>query len=81
MLRRARISFLAALIAATAGFLGLLEVSIAQPLFYSFIGFTILSLLLALFEAEKRETPGTSRQSEGSPRPRLRPVEPLRIGR
>jgi len=52
MFRRAHISSLIALIAATLGFLGMIENSIAQILFYTFIAFATISMLLGMFEAE-----------------------------
>ena len=52
MFKRARISFLVALLAATAGFLGLLNVSVAQILFSGFTGLAVLSTAFGLFESE-----------------------------
>ena len=54
MFRRAHISSLIALIAATLGFLGIIETSIAQTVFYLLMGFAALSVLLGMFEAERR---------------------------
>jgi len=76
MFRRARISLLAGLIAATCGFTGLLEASFAQVLFYLLMAFGVLSLLFALFEEEKRPAPRSSR-SALQPQ-RLQHSEPLR---
>ena len=52
MFKRAHISAMVALIAATLGFLGFVESSIAQTVFYVFMSFATLSLLLGMFEAE-----------------------------
>ena len=58
MFKRARISFLIALLAATAGFLGLLNVAVAQIIFCGFAGFAVLSTAFGLFEGEQ-EVPST----------------------
>ena len=52
MFKRAHISAVIALIAATLGFLGFVDESIAQALFYLFMAFATLSLLLGMFEAD-----------------------------
>ena len=54
MLKRARIAFLVALIGATFGFIGVLDTSMAEVVFYTFMGFAVLSLLFAFFEEEAR---------------------------
>ena len=61
MFRRAHISSLIALIAATLGFLGLIETPIAQTIFYAFMAFALVSLLLGMFEAETRRNPRRDR--------------------
>jgi uncharacterized membrane protein YtjA (UPF0391 family) len=53
MFRRAHISAMVALIAATLGFLGFIETSVAQTVFYVFMSFATLSMLLGMFEAER----------------------------
>ncbi len=50
MFKRARISLLMALTAATCGFLGLLDSPIAQTIFDLFLAFSFLSFLFGLFE-------------------------------
>jgi len=52
MFKRAHTSAVIALIAATLGFLHLVDGSIAQALFYLFMAFATLSLLLGMFEAD-----------------------------
>ena len=52
MFKRARISFLVALIGATCGFIGLLDTSVAETVFYLFMAFALLSFLFAFFEEE-----------------------------
>ena len=54
MFKRARISLLIALIAATCGFLGLLDSPIAQTLFNFLLAFAFLSFLFGLFEDHKQ---------------------------
>ena len=54
MFKRARISLLIALIAATCGFLGLLDSPIAQTLFDFLLAFAFLSFLFGLFEDQKQ---------------------------
>jgi len=54
MLKRARIAFLVALIGATCGFIGVLDTSMAEVVFYTFMAFTVLSVLLAFFEEGAR---------------------------
>jgi len=56
MFKRAHISAIIALIAATLGFLGFVDESIAQALFYLFMAFATLSLLLGMFEADDAST-------------------------
>jgi len=52
MFKRARISFLVALIGATCGFIGLLDSSVAETVFYLFMALALLSFLFAFFEDE-----------------------------
>jgi uncharacterized membrane protein YtjA (UPF0391 family) len=52
MFKRAHISAVIGLIAATLGFLDLVDGTIAQALFYLFMAFATLSLLLGMFEAD-----------------------------
>ena len=58
MLKRAGISLVIAMITAILGFSGILQVtaSMAQIASYVFIGFSVLSLLLSLFEGEPQAT-------------------------
>jgi uncharacterized membrane protein YtjA (UPF0391 family) len=77
MFKRARISLLAGLISATLGFVGFLDTSIAQVLFYFAMAFALLSFLLALFEAEKQSV-SPLRDSALQPRP-IRHAESVRI--
>jgi uncharacterized membrane protein YtjA (UPF0391 family) len=53
MFRRAHISAMVALIAATLGFLGFIDTSVAETVFYVFMSFATLSLLLGMFEADR----------------------------
>jgi uncharacterized membrane protein YtjA (UPF0391 family) len=53
MFRRAHISAMVALIAATFGFLGFVETTVAQTIFYVFMSFATLSMLLGMFEADR----------------------------
>ena len=68
MFKRAHISALIGLIAATLGFLGFVEASIAQTLFYIFMAFATVSLLLGMFET-----------ADASPRERKAALRPGRI--
>jgi len=52
MFKRARVSVLIGLIAATCGFIGLLDPSIAQAVFYFCTAFSLLSVLFGFFEVE-----------------------------
>lgn len=52
MFKRARISLLVALVIATMGFTGLLDVSIARPVFYLLMAFAALSATLGFFAAD-----------------------------
>ena len=54
MFKRARISLLIGLIAATCGFLGLLDSPIAQTLFDFLLAFAFLSFLFGLFEDHRQ---------------------------
>ena len=54
MFKRARVSLLIALIAATCGFLGLLDSPIAQTLFDFLLAFAFLSFLFGLFEDHRQ---------------------------
>jgi len=60
MFKRARISLLIALVAATCGFLGLLDSAIAQTLFDFLLAFAFLSFLFGLFE-DQRQTDSSVR--------------------
>jgi uncharacterized membrane protein YtjA (UPF0391 family) len=53
MFRRAHISAMVALVAATLGFLGFVDTSVAETVFYVFMSFATLSLLLGMFEADR----------------------------
>ena len=76
MFKRARISLLIALVAATCGFLGLLDSPIAQTLFDFLLAFAFLSFLFGLFE-DQRQTDSsvrdpvlqTRRITAGEPKP------------
>ena len=57
MLKRARLSAVIAMIAAIFGFSGIVETTaiIAQTVCYSFVVFTLLSLVFCLFEETPEE--------------------------
>jgi uncharacterized membrane protein YtjA (UPF0391 family) len=79
MVKRARISLLVALVMGTLGFLGVLEISIAQLFFYLSLAFAVLSFALAMFEADAQ--PGSQTRSA---QPRSHPihtVQSLRLQR
>jgi len=61
MFKRAHISALIALIAATLGFLEFVDASIAQTLFYIFMAFATVSLLLGMFESADASSPHPKR--------------------
>ena len=64
MLKRARISLLVALVAATLGFLGFVDIVVAQLFFYLPLAFAVLSFVLGMFDAEV--DPEARRRGSGS---------------
>ena len=61
MFKRAKISLVIAGLAATSGFVGLLDASIAQTLFYAFMGFSVVSTLLGFFEVDVESGSGAGK--------------------
>jgi len=77
MFKRARISLSIALIAATCGFLGLLDSPIAQTLFDFLLAFAFLSFLFGLFE--DRQVDSRVRDSAALQTRRITGPEPQRV--
>jgi uncharacterized membrane protein YtjA (UPF0391 family) len=76
MLKRARMFGLIAMIAALFGFTGIIQASapLAQVVAYFFIAFSLLSLLLGLFEEGDAEVTNSDRAPASAPEPSASPV-------